>query len=91
MAKKNTPEEREIIKLIEKLPLESENKKAWVEQIDDRGLDEEIIETIRSYLLNDSSEGPNIPNRLQYSVQLTNIIRRWRLSNQAHGLGKQHR
>ena len=76
MARHNTPEERQLIELIEKVPLPDEDKNGWIEMIREYGLSEDLAQEIRERVTSDK----NIQNPARYSTKLIGIIRRWRLS-----------
>jgi len=87
MAYHNSVEEKQFIKLLEKTPLEESERAALVERIQTSGLNEEIIESVRTGLSNAVAAEKLDPARLnQFNVELARIIQRWRLSSQLnHG------
>lgn len=94
MSKTNTTqEERQLIKLIEKLHLSDENKTGWAERIRNGEMSEELAEEIRQKL-NEHAEGEQanteqaLANRARNQVELTNLVKRWRLSNQSRNFGR---
>ena len=50
MAGQRSPEEKNIIKLIESAPFSEEDKKAWTDQIHADGLTHEMLDTIHAKL-----------------------------------------
>ena len=76
MARHNTPEERQLIELIEKVPLPDEDKNGWIEMIREYGLSEDLAQEIRERITSDK----DIQNPARYSTKFIGIIRRWRLS-----------
>jgi hypothetical protein len=79
MAIHNPPEERQIIKLLEKLALPESVRATWVEQIQSDGLNEELAEQIHQRLTTPQSDDPHIVNRASMVLQYTQLVRRWRL------------
>jgi hypothetical protein len=82
MAVHNTQEERQLIKLIDEMPMTDEVKQGWVESIRSEGLNEELAEEIRQKLTSHPEADTNFPNRARCMAQLSNITRRWRLTSQ---------
>lgn len=91
MAKALTQEERQLIKLIGKLPVNESDKTAWTEQIQRGDMNGELAEAIRTRLnepgTGDANEATATRTR-QHLVELANLVRRWRLSSQAHNFGR---
>lgn len=85
MAVKITPEERQLVKLIKRMPLDAEDKKKWIETIEDTGLTEEMAEEIRQKLV-DAPEGS--PNKVLTTVELNTIVNHWRLAGQKKNFGR---
>lgn len=87
MAYHNSAEEKQFIKLLEKAHLEESERAVLVERIQTSGLNDEIIENLRSALANAVAAEKLEPARLnQFNVELARIIQRWRLSSQLnHG------
>jgi hypothetical protein len=85
MAKNITQEERQLIKLIEKLPVPEETKNPWLERMRGGEMSEEMAEEIREKL--SAAEGEEDErtraNRARYLTELAMTVKRWRLSNQA--------
>lgn len=90
MAKSQTQEERQLLKLVGKLPVAAEEKTAWLEQIQRGEMNDELAETMRERLTapveNEATNNSN--NRSRYLVELTSLVKRWRFSSQAHNFGK---
>ena len=83
MAYHNSVEEKQFIKFLEKTPLEESERAVLVERIQTSGLNDEIIENLRSGLANAVAAEKLDPARLnQLNVELARIIQRWRLSSQ---------
>lgn len=78
----NTVEEREIIKLIEKMPIPDEQKQAWIDQIRDSGMTEDLGKAIQQHLSEHGESDADFPNRARMLRQLSSLIRSWRLASQ---------
>jgi menaquinone-dependent protoporphyrinogen IX oxidase len=85
MAYKIKAEERQLVKLIKKMPLAEEDKKKWTETIQDTGLTEEIAEEIRQKLT-EAPEGSK--NKVLATVELNTIVNHWRLAGQKKNFGR---
>ncbi len=80
MAIHNTPEERQIVKILEKLATPSAERQAWIDQIHTTGMSEELAEQIHQYLTA-PAEGDNVTgNRALVAVEFAKMVRRWRLA-----------
>ncbi len=83
MAYHNSVEEKQFIKFLEKTPLEESERAGLVERIQTSGLNEEIIESVRTGLSSAvESEKLDAARLNQFNVELARIIQRWRLSSQ---------
>lgn len=87
MAQHNTPEERQLSKIIEKMPVSDDDKKQWLERLQNDGLSSELGEEIRTKLLSDT-DAENTTLKAQYASKLVNIMRRWRLNQQTQSFRK---
>ena len=79
MAIHNTPEERQLIKLIQQMPVPDDEKNGWVAQIQESGLNEELVTQIRTKLTSDDKED-NL-HKVSHFTEFTRIIKRWRLTS----------
>lgn len=84
-------EERQLLKLIEKIPLPEEEKTLWTEQIRNGGLSEELAEEIRGKVV--ALEDPENEARTQaiktrFLSEFSMLIRRWRFSSQSNNFRK---
>lgn len=83
-------EERQIIKLLEKLHLPEEEKNGWLERIRGGEMSEELAEEIRGKL-GAHAEGDDEQvqaNRARTLVEFTNLVRHWRLSRQSQNFAR---
>jgi hypothetical protein len=82
MARHNTVEERELIKMIEGLPFHIDEKQAWIDQLHGTGLTEDLAKEIQQLVSVHEEGEAGFPNRARYLLQLSSIVRRWRLASQ---------
>ncbi len=91
MHKTTTQEERQLIKLVENLPLADEEKTAWAERIRNGEMSAELAEEIRQKIatINEpEDEERGQANRTRYLAELAMIVKRWRLTSQSHNFTK---
>jgi hypothetical protein len=79
MAIHNTAEEREMMKLVEHLPVADEEKQSWVKRIREEGLSEELVEEIQKKLTPDEDSENNLV-RVQHTTEVSRLAKRWRLA-----------
>ena len=79
MAINNSVEEREMMKLIDHLPVADEEKQTWVKRIRDEGLSEELVEEIQKKLTPDEDTENNL-KRVQHTTEVSRIAKHWRLT-----------
>jgi len=87
LPRQNSLEERQLIQLLEQIPLSEEVKNAWIEAIRSNGLTGELAEEMRQKISTDES----LANRTGYTMKLVGIVRRWRLSQQTQGAKRHNR
>jgi hypothetical protein len=87
MHKTTTQEERQLIKLIEKLPVPEEEKNNWAERIRNGEMSAELAEEIRLKLATPGEEQDQ-PARMRSLVELAMIVKRWRLTSQSKNFTK---
>ncbi len=85
MAPKTTPEERQLVKLVEKINAPEEKKSLWIETIQNSGFTEEIAEEVRQLLVTppENEQQAEAVTRTRYMMEFTQLVKRWRLSNQS--------
>ena len=88
MAVRNTPAERQLIKMIGKMPVADDDKKHWEEQIKSYGLNEELAEEIRVKLTTRSDEEDIAARQARYAIELARLVKRWRFSQQSRNFRK---
>jgi hypothetical protein len=81
MAIHNSPEERQIIKLLEKLPVPEDERNTWVNEIQSTGLTEELVTQIHDRLNADGEAA--ISNKTTHILEFTQAVRHWRLAQGA--------
>lgn len=90
MAVRNTPEEKQLLALIARMAVPEDDRVVWMENIQANGLSEGLAEEIRQKL-SASPEGENEADqtrRARNLIDLTRIIRQWRLSRQSKRFDK---
>lgn len=91
MARTITQEERQLAKLVDQLPLPSEEKTNWAERIRNGEMSEELAGEIRDKITHlNEAEGDERgqANRTRHLTELAMLVKRWRLSSQSHNFGK---
>lgn len=86
MNKKDTQEERQLVKLIESLPLDDADKNLWIERIRNGEMSQELAEEVRqkiSGLSEAEDDERGQANRARYLSELAMLVKRWRLTSQS--------
>ncbi len=83
MAIHNSPEERQIIKLLEKLPLPEAERNGWIEAIQTSGMTEELVTAIHDRLNAPGDGEEAVQNRTTHILEFTQAVRHWRLAQGA--------
>ncbi len=84
MAKKETQEERQLVKLIEGLPLEEADKNLWIDRIRNGEMSQELADEVREKITGLGEEDERAQtNRARYLTELSMLVKRWRLSSQS--------
>ena len=90
MAHHLSPEEKQILKLVEKVAEPEETRKAWEAEIQTNGLTEEIAEGIRKSLTTvpegEVETGEMARGRLL--MEFTALVKRWRFADQSRHFGR---
>jgi len=86
-------EERQLIKLVEKLHLPAEEKNNWIERIRSGEMSEELADEIRQKLAGppDAAEenaGQHAAIRTRHLTELAMLVKRWRLSYQSRNFSR---
>jgi hypothetical protein len=91
MAKNMTQDERQLVKLIEKMPFSEEEKNPWLDQIRTGEINNDLIEAIRTRITTPGAaedDPREQANRTRYLAEFSMLIKRWRLTSQSHNFGK---
>jgi len=88
MAIRNTPEERQIMKLIQEMPVPDETKNTWHEQIRKFGLNQELVEEIRQQLTLDSDDEAETARLARFATEFARLVKRWQFAEQSHNFRK---
>ncbi len=90
MHKTTTQEERQLVKLVEKLPLPEEEKNGWAERIRNGEMSPELAEEIRLKLSEpgEAEDEAGQAARMRSLVELNRLVNRWRLSSQSRNFTK---
>jgi hypothetical protein len=79
-----TQDERQLVKFVEKLPIDDESKNNWLERIRGGDMSDELAEEIRQKLAPQEGEDEHhTANRTRHLVELSMLIKRWRFSTQS--------
>ncbi len=90
MHKTTTQEERQLVKLVEQLPVPDEEKNGWAERIRNGEMTPELAEEIRQKLAAPGEEQDDRvqATRARYLAELAMLVKRWRLSSQSRNFTK---
>ncbi len=90
MAHHLSPEEKQILKLVEKVAVPEETRKTWETEIQADGLTEEIAEGIRK-ALSTVPEGEVETSEMargRMLMEFTSLVKRWRFAEQSRHFGR---
>jgi hypothetical protein len=90
MAHHLSPEEKQILKLVEKITTDDATRKTWEEEITTNGLTEEIAEGIRKALtaVPDGEQETTEMTRGRLLIEFSTLVKRWRFAYQAKNFGR---
>ena len=90
MAHHLSPEEKKILKLVEKVPTDDATRKTWEEEIQTNGLTEEMAESIRKALstVPEGEQETAEMARGRLLIEFTTLVKRWRFTYQAKNFGR---
>ncbi len=90
MAHHLSPEEKQILKLVEKVTVEDETRKAWETEIQTNGLTEEIAEEIRKALttIPEGEVETAEMGRGRLLIEFSTLVKRWRFADQSRHFGR---
>jgi hypothetical protein len=86
-------DERQLIKLVEKLHLPAEDKNGWIERIRTGDMSEELADEIRQKLTGPvdavaENAEQHTAIRTRNLIELAMLVKRWRLSNQSRNFSR---
>jgi hypothetical protein len=86
-------DERQLVKLVEKLHLPEEDKNGWIERIRNGEMSDELADEVRQKLTGqeevpseNAEQHAAIRNR--HLTELTMLVKRWRLSTQSRNFNR---
>ena len=90
MAHHLSPEEKKILKLVEKVIIDDATRKTWEEEIQTNGLTEETAESIRKALstVPEGEQETAEMARGRLLIEFTTLLKRWRFTYQAKNFGR---
>jgi len=90
MAHHLSPEEKKILKLVEKVITDDATRKTWEEEIQTNGLTEETAESIRKALstVPEGEQETAEMARGRLLIEFTTLVKRWRFTYQAKNFGR---
>ena len=90
MAHHLSPEEKKILKLVEKVITDDATRKTWEEEIQTNGLTEETAESIRKALstVPEGEQETAEMARGRLLIEFTALVKRWRFAYQAKNFGR---
>lgn len=92
MVRKISNEENRIQESIEKLPFAEEDKNAWVNIIQDSGVNEEMVKDILAKLHKlQPAEGEDALELARSTAELTRNVQSWRLAQNLRDFGNRGR
>ncbi len=86
-------EERQLIKLVEKLHFPAEEKEGWIERIRSGNMSEELVDEIRQKLsepVDAAAENAeqHAATRTRQLTELAMLVKRWRFSYQSRNFSR---
>ncbi len=90
MARANTPEEKQIIKLVEKMPIKDTVRMKWLKRLHEDGMTTELAEEMRKKLTTAPREETEAEHtmRMSAATSLNAQVQRWRLAEQRKAFSK---
>lgn len=87
MARHTTSDEQKLKAVLQRLPFADEDKSRWIETLDDSGLNEDLAKEIQNQVaeLPRAEEEDVAMRRGRDAVEVSTIIRRWRLNQNLPG------
>jgi hypothetical protein len=88
MTAHNLPEEKQILKFIDKVPFPAKDKNKWSEQIRATGFSPELAETIHKVITTAPKKGSEKPDLSHFTIEFNGLVNRWRLASQSRIFAK---
>jgi hypothetical protein len=88
LAAPNLPEEKQILKFIEKVPFPAKDKKTWSEQIRATGFSQELADSIHKKLAGPKTKKPDATDLSHFTIEFNGLVNRWRLASQSRNFAK---
>ena len=90
MAHHLSPEEKKILKLVEKVITDDATRQTWEEEIQTNGLTEETAESIRKALsaVPEGEQETAEMARGRLLIEFTTLVKRWRFTYHAKNFGR---
>jgi hypothetical protein len=90
MPHRNSPEERQIEKLLAQSPAKPEDRSRWAAAVAEQGFTEELAEEIRAAfqgVVESETESEAI-KRTRFNMEFNRLVQRWRLVNQSKNFSR---
>jgi hypothetical protein len=85
-------DERQLIKLIEKMHFPEDEKNGWMERLRNGEMSEELAAEIRQKLSEqhegEANDEQHVASRARQLTELALLVKRWRLTNQSRNFGR---
>lgn len=89
MAHRTTTEERELIKIIERMPFDEAQRQAWSGLIEASGMNEPLAAEIHKALTTEREGEADPAARTRLLPEVTRLINRWRMTQQSNKFHRQ--
>jgi hypothetical protein len=90
MPHRNSPEERQIEKLLAQSPAKPEDRSRWAAAVAEQGFTEELAEEIRTAFQGavESETESEAIKRTRFNMEFNRLVQRWRLVNQSKNFSR---
>ena len=90
MAHHLSNDEKQFVKLVEKLSISDDIRQTWLESIQTNGMTEDLSEQIHQFLstVPEGEDDASKMNRGRHLIEFTTLVKRWRLSDQSKHFGR---
>ena len=91
MSGKNIAETQRLVKFIERLPFSEKDKKTWLAELHENGINDEMVEDVHQKFLKITTDKLGRDwDRARDNMEITGIIKQWRLSQASKNFGHSH-